>query len=348
MALRIHFTEIDLARTRVATGPDPLWEIAASLHRLQSRRGRWAYAEWFRGARVAVHEQGLERALRTTLLPLYPRAAYFPDFLTPPQTLGDLNGGLDELLATPPRRVGEEIELLDRAVGAPSWAPRLAELPEREALVRVLRAYYEAVVAPYEDRMTARIEAERTARCRGLMDGGIEGMLAGLGPTMQWRRPVLHVRYPAQERDLYLNGRGITLVPSYFCWDAPVSLADPELPPVLYYPLLHEQPVPSGALVGTLADASDRADRSLSELLGRARAAAFHATAAGATTNEIARAADVSASSASRHATALRNSGLITTTRNGATVLHTLTPLGASVLRAATGASTSRTQRAQP
>ncbi|WP_234046510.1 helix-turn-helix domain-containing protein [Streptomyces adelaidensis] len=312
---------------------DPLWELAASLHRLQSRRGRWAYAEWYRGARIAMREQKLERALRTTLLPLYPRAAYFPDFLTPPQTLGDLKGGLDELLTTAPRRVGEEIELLDQAVGAPSWARRLVESPERAALVQALRAYYGAVVAPYEDRMTARIEAERTARCRGLMDGGIEGMLAGLGPTMQWRRPVLHVRYPAQERDLHLNGRGITLVPSYFCWDAPVSLADPELSPVLYYPLLHEQPPPDAPLGGALAD------RSLTELLGRARAAAFRATANGATTGEIARAAHVSASSASRHATVLRDSGLITTIRHGAAVLHTLTPLGASVLRAATGAA---------
>ena len=342
MALRIHFTEIDLARTRVATRIDPLWELAASLHRLQSRRGRWAYADWYRGARVAVHEQGLERALRTTLLPLYPRASYFPDFLTPPHTLGDLNAGLDELLATPPRRVGQEIALLDRAVGAPSWAPRLAELPERAELVRVLRAYYGAVVAPYQDRMAARVEAERTARCRGLMAGGVEGMLAGLGPTMQWRRPVLHVRYPAQERDLHLSGRGITLVPSYFCWDAPVSLADPELPPVLYYPLLHEQPVATGPLE------TAPADRPLTELLGRARAATLCATATGATTGEIARAADVSASSASRHATALRNAGLITTTRDGATVLHTLTPLGASMLRAATGAPAPETESVRP
>ena len=47
------------------------------------------------------------------------------------------------------------------------------------------------------------------------------------------------------------------------------------------------------------------------------------------------RAAGVSASAASRHATALRDAGLVTTVRNGRTVLHTLTPTGASLLRAA-------------
>lgn len=329
MTLRIHFTEVDLARTRVATGVDPLWELAASLHRLQSRRGRWAYAEWYRGTRVTVRRHGLEKALRTTILPLYPRAAYFPDFLTPPQTLGSLEDGFEALLATPPGRVMEEVKLLDQAVGAPAWAGRLAELPERRALVGALRSYYDAVVAPCEDRMQARIEAERSARCRALMDGGVEGMLAGLSPTMQWRSPVLHVKYPVQDRDLYLNGRGLTLVPSYFCWDAPVSLADPELPPVLYYPLLHEPPAQQTGW------GDGPVDGSLSELLGRARAATLRAAAAGATTGELARAVDVSASSASRHATALRNAGLLTSTRHGVTVLHTVTPLGASVLRAA-------------
>lgn len=34
--LRIHFTDVDLARTWLAPAPDPLFEIAASMHRLQS------------------------------------------------------------------------------------------------------------------------------------------------------------------------------------------------------------------------------------------------------------------------------------------------------------------------
>lgn len=75
--LRVHFGDADLARTRVSALPDPLWEIAASLHRLQTRQGRWAYAEWYRTTRQRLREKGLERAVRTVLLPLFPRAAYF-------------------------------------------------------------------------------------------------------------------------------------------------------------------------------------------------------------------------------------------------------------------------------
>ncbi|MEV0638901.1 ArsR family transcriptional regulator [Streptomyces sp. NPDC050619] len=324
--LRVHFGELDLARTRLGTASDPLWDIAISLHRLQTRQGRWAHAEWYRTTRGRLREKGLEGAVRSVLLPLYPRAAYFPDFLTPSQSVDGLDAGLDALLATPPGRVRAEAAILDRVVGAPPWVPGLAELPARRELVRVLRAYHDAAIAPYEELMHARVEAERAARHRGLMDGGVEGMLAGLGPSMRWERPVLHVDYhPTVDRDLRLDGRGMLLVPSYFLLQRPITFADPELPPVLVYPLHHEPPG---------ADADGSPDAPLTALLGRARAVALCAVAAGATTGEIARAAGVSASSASRHATALRDAGFITSQRHGATVLHTLTPVGASVLRA--------------
>lgn len=138
--LRIHFTDVDLARTRLASAPDPLFEIAASLHRFQSRRGRWAYAGWYRDSRVRLREAGLERALRSILLPLYPRAAYFPDFLTPVDAVEGLDAGLESILATPPKRVMAEMATLDRIVGAPAWAGQLAGRETRKEFAAVLRA----------------------------------------------------------------------------------------------------------------------------------------------------------------------------------------------------------------
>ena len=198
--LRIHFTDVDLARTRIASAPDPLFEIAASLHRFQSRKGRWAYAGWYRSARERMREKGLERTLRSVLLPLYPRAAYFPDFLTPVDAVNGLDAGLESILATPPERVMTEMGILDRTVGAPAWSGRLAEHRARKELVGALRAYHETVIVPHREQVQARIEAERAARCRGLLDGGVEGMLAGLGPLLRWRPPVLEVTYPRQRR----------------------------------------------------------------------------------------------------------------------------------------------------
>ncbi|GAB2793578.1 ArsR/SmtB family transcription factor [Streptomyces daliensis] len=329
--LRIHFTDADLARTRVAAGPDPLWEICTSLHRFQSRRGRWAYADWYRSARTRVHDARLTRTLGTVLLPLVPRAVYFPDFLTPPEGAHGLDAGLEAVLATPRRRVLDEVGLLARTSGAPAWAPRLAEPGLRKELVQAMRAYYETAVAPWSDHVQARVEAERTARARTVLGHGIEGLLQNLGPGVRWERPVLHTAYP-RDRDLYLNGRGLLLIPSYFCWATPVTFGDTTLDPVLIYPLSHEPQ--RGALPQHLDHGAP-----LTTLLGRTRAGVLRAVASGATTGELARAIGVSASSASQHTTALRNTGLITSHRHGASVLHTLTPLGAALLRANTPVS---------
>ncbi|UXY31882.1 winged helix-turn-helix domain-containing protein [Streptomyces sp. HUAS TT20] len=326
--LRIHFSELDLARTRVARVPDPLWEVAASLHRFQTRAGRWAYAEWYRTAGARIRESHLDRTLRDLLLPLYPRAVYFPDFLTPSPALDDglnagLDAGLDAIMSTPPRRVRDELAVLDRRVGAPAWVRRLTDRQERAEVVAAIRAYYEAAVAPFTEAMHSRIEAARSQCCRDLLDGGVDRMLAGLGPGLIWRPPILEVRYPVDDRDLYLDGRGLRLVPSYFCWSSPISLADPQLPPVLVYPLLHE---PTAI--------SLRPATPLAALLGRTRATVLCvvASGAGATTGEIARAVGISAPSASKHAGVLREAGLLASSRHAAHVLHTLTPTGASLL----------------
>ncbi|MEU3653452.1 hypothetical protein AB0E67_11570 [Streptomyces sp. NPDC032161] len=59
-----------------------------------------------------------------------------------------------------------------------------------------------------------------------------------LAPCIRWASPTLTADYPL-DRDLHLRGRGITLVPSFFCAKAPVTLIDPDLPPVLVHPVGH-------------------------------------------------------------------------------------------------------------
>ena len=117
--LRIHFTDVDLARTRVAAAADPFWEIASSLHRFQTRRGRWAYAEWHRTARSHLREQRLDKALRGILLPLFPRAAYFPDFLTPLAGCGGWDAGADAIVSTPAPKSSKKCKHWVRRVALP-------------------------------------------------------------------------------------------------------------------------------------------------------------------------------------------------------------------------------------
>ncbi len=325
--LRFHFSAEDLARTRVAAAPHPLWEIAASLHRFQTPAGRWAYAHWYRLARERLREAGLEDVVRRVLLPLFPRASYFPDFLTPLEGTAGLEAGLEAILGTPADQVATELAALARVTRMPAWLGRLTEQDTRVELAEILRAYHRAVIAPHEEWMYESLHTERIRLARHLLDGGTEGLLGGLGPTVRWKHPKLEISTYPTEHDIRLEGRGLLLIPSYFCWKGPISLADPGLPPVLMYSTHQE------ALAGPARTASESpGSPPLQVLLGRSRAAVLQAAAAGATTTEAAHRAGVTPATATHHTTALRDAGLITSHRHGNTVIHTLTLMGATML----------------
>ncbi|PRY01488.1 ArsR/SmtB family transcription factor [Allonocardiopsis opalescens] len=321
--LRVHFTPDDLARTRLAAAPDPLWETAASLRRLQSPRGRQVYADWLREARAGLAEAGLDRTVRDLLLPLVPASGPVPDFLTPAESADGLEAGLAALAATPPERVRAGLRPLDASGGLPPRLRRLEERAELERLAEALRGYHRAAIAPYQARMQAGVDAERALRARAVLDGGVHGLLDGFRPGLRWQPPVLAADCPGEDRELRLAGRGLRLIPSFFCWPGPEALADPTLPPVLVYPLRRPP-----------ARASEPGAGPLGALLGRSRAAILRAVADGATTGELARLVGVSAATASHHITVLRGNGLVTGRRDANSVLHTLTPLGAALLRA--------------
>ncbi|MBP2337044.1 DNA-binding transcriptional ArsR family regulator [Saccharothrix coeruleofusca] len=326
--LRVHFTPEDLLRTTVAGGVDPLWEVVFSRLRLVERDKSAVYAPWLRRLRTSAAPE-LVRPGRQVLTALTPLGPYFPDFLTPPEGGQGIRAGVEAIRATSPRRLGQEIGELSRHHRLPSWAQRLRQGDEA-VLADVsasLRSYYGAVVEPHTDAMLAAIEADRAHRARVQLDRGVEGLLGSMSPLMVWRPPVLEVRYRA-DRDLFLGGRGLRLVPSYFCRHAPVALADPALPPTLVYPVHHDySPIPPP---GPRA----RPARALAALLGANRAAVLAAAAGSATTGELAQRLGLPASSVSRHTALLRDAGLITTRRRGPSVLHTTTPLGDSLLRA--------------
>ncbi|MGG7573869.1 ArsR/SmtB family transcription factor [Streptomyces sirii] len=265
------------------------------------------------------------------LAPLVPTRGYFPDFLTPAEGLLGMTDALAALRETPAVRLHDELGRLSSTTRPlPAWIRAMAD-GETRALGRlagVLQRYYEAAVAPYWARVQGRIEADRAARGRALLDGGADRLLASLPPMMRWRPPVLEADYPV-DRELHLNGRGLLLLPSYFCRRTPVTFHNPDLTPVLVYPVEHQSP----RLTPIAAQ-----ERSLGRLVGQTRSAILQGIGVGCTTSELARRADVSLASASQHATVLRDAGLLTTLRQGNAVLHTLTPLGAALLRGARSA----------
>jgi DNA-binding transcriptional ArsR family regulator len=321
---RIHFTAADLGRTHVVAEPDPFWELVLSLHVLQGENPRRSFPEWRQSLPRREHWAPIGALARSMLAPLSPPGPYFPDFLTPPESSGGFDTGLEAILRTPQRRVRHELGRVVPLRGSAGWVAQVANgsAATWENLGRAIRTYFDHALAPYWPTIRATARAEFLLRSRIQADRGITGLLASMAPTLRWNPPILEVPGPS-DRDLELEGRGLTIIPSYFNWKHAMLIYDPELPPVVVYPAAR-----LGALV--LDDATP--ESALADLIGSRRAAALRAIAGGCTTTELASTIGVSLSSASEHATVLRRAGQITTKRHGHSVWHALTPLGTALL----------------
>ncbi|MGY1503366.1 hypothetical protein ACW4TU_43515 [Streptomyces sp. QTS52] len=182
------------------------------------------------------------------------------------------------------------------------------------------------MIAPHEERIQERLHAERVRHAHTLFHARTDGMLAGPGPTIHWRPPVLEIDPHPEHRDVRLDGQGLLLIPSCFCWHAPIAVADSGLPPVLLDPLHH--------LPATIPHAESPP---LHVLLGTTRPAIPRACATGSTTTEAARRAGVTPTTVAITPPYCATPALITSHRHANTVPHPLTPLGAALLRTGAG-----------
>ncbi|MBQ0992255.1 winged helix-turn-helix domain-containing protein [Micromonospora sp. PSH03] len=329
--LKIHFSGEDILRTRVAPAADPVWELVLSLHVLRGRTRDPLTANWRRSVARDLRQDSASEQLRL-LFALNPPRGYFPDFLTPYASVEGFEAGLDALRRTPAELLHRDLSVLAAENQLPSSAAALArgEVSALHHLAESMEQYRSVAISPYWSRIQAAVAADRTRRARALLDGGVEGLLTSLRPAMRWESGVLEIHSYPHSRELHLDGRGLLLVPSFFCATTPVALLDPALPPVLVYPVDR-----LGALVSADASAASGAAReSLAALLGRTRAAVLQASDEGCTTGEVARQLNISPAAASQHATVLRNAGLLVSHRERNSVLHTLTPLGRAMLDA--------------
>jgi DNA-binding transcriptional ArsR family regulator len=323
--LRIHFTPQDLVRTAVATTPDPLWEVLFSSFRFRDADRRPELASW-------AHDVRNDRSRAARLGPgvrllsvVAPRGPYIPDFLTPAAAKEGLDAGLDAIMATPRGRVRREVSKLDQRSPLPDWVRPLADgdVDFLRRLTTELRTYHDSAIAPYRESIQRGVGADHTRRAASMANRGIEGLFRTLKTGVRWRAPVLEVDYRV-DKDLYLDGRGLRIVPSFFSRGTFDSFADTTLEPILIYPI--DQDCQS---VSILAEGGRR---SLEVLMGATRAAVLYAVGSGATTSQLAHRLNTSLASVSRHTGVLRNAGLISTHREGAAVVHALTELGSALL----------------
>ncbi|MER6016411.1 ArsR/SmtB family transcription factor [Streptomyces bluensis] len=329
MAFRIHFTSDDLLRVSLAQQPNPLSETIFSLRLLRLRDPGTVFAPWRRWSHSrfprSVH-------LLRTLVPS--PHGFCPDFLTPTGAT-DLEAGLEELLHTPKSFLRKDMEAYVRMSGTPLplWVAPLADGAPRalEAVSGAVRDWHQAAVAPMWHHLDARFEVARLSAARSLLTEGLDSMLSSLHPTIRWTPPVLELACPDHDWDIHLGGRGLLLAPSYFIGQEPAINLDPDLPPVVIYPVTHDSTW-NPASTSECAEATRRTR--LSALLGHGRAAVLEALSADqSTSTHLVRRTGLSPATVSHHTTVLREAGLIETRRAGISVQHTITPLGIRLMR---------------
>lgn len=320
--------------------PDPLWELVMSIHKLRTTTGGLAFQAWRRASLPALAERP-KQAREVLLRHLVPRRGDFPDFLTPVDALHGFEHGVDALVRTPSTKLTRDIEFVSRQRKLPTWSADLAagKPATLDHLANSLRIYHDRLIAPFWSVVRAHTDADRAVRARAVLDGGMDGLLDSFRPVLRWRNPVLEAEYPV-DYDIHLKGRGLLLIPSYFCWHNPVTLIDRSCPvPVLIYPVAHDL-----TLTSTYGPFADKATGTrLGALLGKTRGDILIAIADMHTTGELARRFGLSPATVSQHTTVLREAGLMTTRRDANRSLHVLSPLGNALLAGTRAAPISRT-----
>ncbi|MEU0840770.1 helix-turn-helix transcriptional regulator [Streptomyces sp. NPDC005962] len=335
MALRIHFTAEDLARTRLASGPRPLVELDIGIRLLQERSRPVHFDAW---------RDRAARQLRPRFRPLFeliPPTGAGVEFLSlvGEGSTADL---VEQLRSTPAKRVRQDLQEWagQRAVRLSPDTYRASQEPAFvQQLAALVEEAHERFIAPYWPQIDRLAHADRALRLRHLSEQGVECLLRELNPRrIIWIPSVLHVTMASgRSGDVYLDGRGLLLIPTLFGSHHPALCDRAEPQPWITFPIRSDDRLsaePATVTAAALAEPS----QSLTALLGRTRATVLSVIAnhPGSTTTQLAAHARISLASASEHATVLRNGGLTDLLRDGKNACHTATPAGIAFLSAST------------
>jgi hypothetical protein len=318
--LTVHLTGLDLSRTVVSPSPAVLVELGAAGDRMVLDIPPDRLVRWTARTRAAL------RPVMRPYLDLCRAPSWKPDFMVPTTYGTDLRTELEQVLRTPRGVLRAELEPHLDSGELPARVGDLASGSARamERLGAAAVAFHEVAVAPYWTEIVAAVHADRAARGTTIVGRGVEQVLRTLSPFLRWDSSRLSYECErGADVDVEPAGRGVLLVPSYL-EDQPAFSDVGGAPVTITYPIDRD-----------LREL--RAARPLSDLLGRTRAAVLGAVRGGRTTTELAHTVGTSLGSASQHAAVLRSAGLISTHRTGPAVLHSLTPLGESLLQAADG-----------
>jgi DNA-binding transcriptional ArsR family regulator len=320
--LRIHLTAEDLLKTRFARQPAPLVETGLAIAALKRRDP--LFRAWRRSAAARF-----PLAARP-LLELIPPSATGPLFLDP--VSASLAEGLELVQSAPASFVTGELR---RVSGSRAPDPWLRSLAARDRdtwrdLDRALRAAHRHLVEGAWPRLLTAFRSDLAWRSRLIGEAGAQAAISSLHPGISWNGTVLQIETP-RELDFRPGGAGLTLMPSAM-WTGRAMVADQlDGPVTIVYPAATPLPL-----------IDEIARDALAGLLGHTRAAVLRLALTQRTTTQLASELGVSAATVSGHTKALRAAGLIATARSGQAVMHSVTPLGGTLLDATPAAAGTR------
>lgn len=318
--LRYVLSEGDVAAVRF--GISPLCELGLSLRAIDDPSRFPLQLPWLRRTEQARADLDTE-----ALHGLIDDRLWTPDFLNPrPESpLTRLDDEFEQLRATPPDTFLADLVAVHGHV-PPVFAgsPKLAI----SRIVRALQELWDASFAPYWPRMRAVLEADVVHRGRQIAQSGLSTMLNGISSTVDYEGGVVsvHLRDPA-DREQRIDGLGLTLVPTMFTRRGSAPVGDG--PPMIMYPARGQ-----GALWETEQVANPAA---VAAVLGETRASLLSALGDPASSTELGVRFGVTPSAVNQHLRALRDAGLLVSTRYGHSVLYLRSELGSALLDARAG-----------
>lgn len=324
--IHLRFSVEDLGLVRFAYCP--AWEAVLSLRTLATASPTGLYGPWLRQVQPKLAGVDDLELVKTLVRP----TGYLPDFLhpTPIRQVMGFEAGLAAMGTADHHVVAAELTHLAQhriAQQGPGRARRQALLTELAAdpaaaldrIAAALRGYWRIAIAPYWPRMRAVLDADLAFRLGELATGGVRGLFRTLHPAVSFERDTLRVvKY--YEGTAELGDRGLLLVPCVFAWpDVIVRTADPQ-PTVSY--------TPRG--VGRLWESrtSEPGPSPLAGVLGGTRAAILVQLDLPMSTTHLASQLELAAPTVNVHLKALHQAGIVSSRRDGRSVVYERTQLG--------------------
>lgn len=314
----------DLSRIRFAFSP--VWEAVTSVRALRNNAAASVHGPWLRKVAGVIDGPDL-----TLLKALVPATGYIPDFLTPapPRRSTGFESGLAAIAATPTGLVAHELAKLHRE-NPDQVLPGLIDDPGRalELITRALDSYWRRVIEPDWRRIRALLQEDLAFRLDELAGGGVDRLFRNLHPSVRYTAGRIEIDrpYTCCGSTSPPAGPGLLLVPCAFSWPTALQVSGAPHVTTLTYP-------PRG--LGRLWESRQETTESpLADLVGRTRAAILGHLDLPMSTTHLAHQLGVSAPTLSVHLGILRSAGLVTSHRDGRTVLYRRTALGHHLLTA--------------